>query len=122
MRLGHVAVVREVVNSREIEIDHANWAWAGKGNISRGVAVIDVSERNDWTAVRVALGHSEDFGSVYGTYGFIYDRPDNGTMMAKSPVRRARPAATCAATTRSPKPPAAPRLPPPTDAPARSFR
>jgi surface antigen len=84
MRLGHVAVVRQVVSSREIEIDHANWAWSGKSNISRGVAVIDVSERNDWTAVRVALGHGEDFGSTYGTYGFIYDRPDSGTVVANT--------------------------------------
>lgn len=85
MRLGHVAVVRQVVNSREIEIDHANWAWSGKGNVSRGVTVIDVSERNDWSAVRVALGHNGDFGSVYSTYGFIYDRPDSGTMVAAGP-------------------------------------
>lgn len=84
MRLGHVAVVRQVVNSREVEIDHANWAWSGKGNIARGVNVIDVSARNDWTAVRVALGHGDDFGSIYSTYGFIYDRPDSGTMVANA--------------------------------------
>jgi surface antigen len=82
MRLGHVAVVRQVINSREIEIDHANWAWSGKGNISRGVEVVDVSPRNDWTAVRVELGHSGDFGSIYATYGFIYDHPDTGTAEA----------------------------------------
>ncbi len=82
MQLGHVAVVRQIVNSREIEIDHANWAWSDKGNISRGVAVIDVSARNDWSAVRVELGHGESFGSIYSVYGFIYDRPDNGTMVA----------------------------------------
>ncbi len=84
MRLGHVAVVRQIVTSREIEIDHANWAWSGKGNISRGVAVIDVSDRNDWTAVRVALGHSNDFGSIYSTYGFIYDRAENAGAMASN--------------------------------------
>lgn len=84
MRLGHVAVVRQVVSSREIEIDHANWAWSGKGNISRGVTVVDVSDRNDWSAVRVGLGHTEQLGSIYSTYGFIYDRPDNGTMAAAS--------------------------------------
>ncbi len=92
MRLGHVAVVREVLSSREIEIDHANWAWSGKGNISRGVAVMDVSARNDWTAVRVAIGHGEDFGSIYGTYGFIYDRPDSGSMVANTNHRVGSPA------------------------------
>jgi surface antigen len=84
MRLGHVAVVTNVIGDRELEIDHANWSGLGasKGGISRGVRVIDVSQNNDWTAVRVALGHSEDFGSVYSTYGFIYDRPDSGRMVA----------------------------------------
>ena len=73
MRLGHVAVVTTVVNNREIEIDHANWA--GRG-VARSVPVVDVSENNDWTAVRVGMGRSDAFGSIYPTYGFIYDRPD----------------------------------------------
>lgn len=86
MRLGHVAVVARVVNSREIEIDHANWAGPGasKGGVSRAIPVVDVSENNDWSEVRVGLGHSGSYGSVYPTYGFIYDRPDNG-MMASNP-------------------------------------
>lgn len=75
MRLGHVAVVTRVINRREIEIDHANWS---RGQIARGIPVVDVSEANDWTAVRVEIGRSGVFGSVYPTYGFIYDQPDNG--------------------------------------------
>jgi len=88
MRLGHVAVVKNVVSSREIEIDHANWAGPGasKGGISRNIPVVDVSPNNDWSSVRVALGHSGNYGSVYPTYGFIYDRPDNGTV-AQGPAR-----------------------------------
>jgi hypothetical protein len=78
MRLGHVAVVARVINDREIEIDHANWAGEG---IMHNVPVVDVSENNDWTAVRVGLGGGESFGSVYPTYGFIYDRPDTGKML-----------------------------------------
>lgn len=78
MRLGHVAVVSRVINNREIEVDHANWAGHG---IMRGVPVVDVSENNDWTAVRVGLGRAESFGSVYPTYGFIYNRPDDGKML-----------------------------------------
>ena len=86
MRLGHVAVVTNVVGAREIEIDHANWAGPGasKGGVSRGIRVQDVSDANDWSQVRVALGHTGDFGSVYPTYGFIYDRPDDGTMVASA--------------------------------------
>lgn len=85
MRLGHVSVVARVVDSRTIEVDHANWAGPGgsKGRVARGVAVIDVSEANDWSAVQVGLSGG-GFGSVYPTFGFIYDRPDRGMMVANS--------------------------------------
>lgn len=81
MRLGHVAVVSQVINAREIEVDHANWG-GYHGAVARGVPVVDVSPNNDWTAVRVGLSRSGDFGSVYPTHGFIYDRPDNGVRVA----------------------------------------
>ena len=81
MRLGHVAVVSRVINRREIEVDQANWGPGG--HITRGVPVIDVSDNNDWTAVRVSIGGGR-FGSVYPTHGFIYDRADTGTLMASS--------------------------------------
>lgn len=86
MRLGHVAVVSNVLDGRNVEIDHANWS--GRGSVRRNVRVVDVSASNDWSAVRVALGNG-DFGSVYPTYGFIYDRPDRGTMIANSGVANA---------------------------------
>lgn len=86
MHSGHVAVVTNVDNGRTVEIDHANWGGPGgnRGGVSRNVTVVDVSPANDWSAVRVALGRSGDFGSVYPTFGFIYDRPDNGTMVANT--------------------------------------
>lgn len=80
MRLGHVAVVDRVINRREIEVNQANWGRPGA--VTRDVPVIDVSEENDWSAVRVAISDEDTFGAVYPTYGFIYDRPDNGTMVA----------------------------------------
>ena len=89
MRLGHVAVVARVINGREIEIDHANWG-GFRGAVARGVPVVDVSQNNDWTAVRVGLPQSGDFGSVYPTFGFIYDRADNGVRVAS--VSRPAPA------------------------------
>jgi len=83
MRLGHVAVVTRVVNAREVIIDHANWpSIGGYGGVSRDVAVVDVSEANNWSAVRVELGRDGTFGSVYPTYGFIYNRPDAGFVTA----------------------------------------
>jgi hypothetical protein len=82
MPLGHVAVVTGVINPREIEVDQANWA--SRGAVSRGVTVVDVSEQNDWSAVRVELGDRSEFGSVYPTYGFIYDEVDTGTMLAST--------------------------------------
>lgn len=86
MHLGHVAVVTAVLDSRQIEIEHANWSppGAAKGGISHNIPVIDVSADNDWSAVRVGLGHTGEYGSVYPTYGFIYDRPDRGTMEANT--------------------------------------
>jgi hypothetical protein len=89
MRLGHVAVVSNVVGAREIEIDHANWSGPRSyGGVARGVPVIDVSPDNDWTEVRVSLGGGA-FGSVYRTHGFIYDRPDSGTMLANAAPAKA---------------------------------
>lgn len=80
MRLGHVAVVSRIYNSRQIEVDQANCP-IGRG-ITYSVPVVDVSPRNDWTSVRVALGDSDRFGSIYPTYGFIYAAPDRGMYVA----------------------------------------
>lgn len=79
MRLGHVAVVSNVIDSRRIEIDQAHW---GSGGVSHDISVVDVSENNDWTAVRVELGHGAGYGSIYPTHGFIYPRPDHGVIVA----------------------------------------
>ena len=92
MSSGHVAVVSEVVGAREIIIDHANWPGGGRGGVSRGVSVVDVSPANDWTEVKVAMGRTGEYGSVYPTYGFIYDRPDRGgSGMTASAAMTARP-------------------------------
>jgi surface antigen len=85
MPLGHVAVVTKVINERVVQVDHANWAGPGSngpGRVSRGMVVVDVSPDGDWSAVRLDLGDSGAFGNTYPTYGFIYDRPDRGTLVA----------------------------------------
>jgi hypothetical protein len=82
MPLGHVSVVTNVLNSRTIELDHANWS--SPGQITRDISAVDVSELNNWSAVRVEVGQTDYYGSVYPTFGFIYDRPDRGTMVAST--------------------------------------
>jgi hypothetical protein len=79
--MGHVAVVADVQDSRTIIIDQSHWNSRG---ITRDIMVKDVSENNDWSAVRVQLGHGAAFGSIYPTHGFIYPRPDNGTVLANT--------------------------------------
>ena len=67
---GHVAVVRKVINSREIVVDHANWL--NNGEISLDSPVMDVSDDNDWTRVRVWYTPESHYGGrVYDVQGFI---------------------------------------------------
>jgi len=94
MSRGHVAVVSRVLNDRHVLIDHANWGGPGirKGSVMHNVSVVDVSDRNDWTAVRVQVGHSDEaYGRTYPTYGFIYNRPDGDSgpvYAAAKPMQR----------------------------------
>ena len=70
MRLGHVAVVKRIVSSREVIVDHANWR--RDGNIYLNAPVIDVSANNDWSKVRVYDARGGQMGSnVYPIKGFV---------------------------------------------------
>jgi surface antigen len=67
---GHVAVVRRVLNSREIVVDHANWL--NHGEVSLDNPVLDVSDSNDWSEVRVWYTPGQHYGGrVYPVAGFI---------------------------------------------------
>jgi len=75
MRLGHVAVVSQVLTDRVIQITHANWSLIGgeRGQVEKNVTVVDVSPAGDWSEVKVWNNPSRDLGTtVYPTYGFIY--------------------------------------------------
>ena len=80
MPMGHVAVVAQVVSERVILVDHANWK---RNQVSLGMAVTDVSDAGDWSAVRVE-GTPGVAGRVNPVSGFIYPK---GT---EPPVRKAR--------------------------------
>ncbi|MGG5820127.1 CHAP domain-containing protein [Falsiroseomonas sp. HW251] len=73
---GHVAVVSRVVSSREIRVDHANWATgSARGRIATDQRVVDVSSGNDWTLVRVWYPRINDLGTTaYPARGFVLPR------------------------------------------------
>ncbi|MBI3440066.1 MAG: CHAP domain-containing protein [Proteobacteria bacterium] len=67
---GHVAVVKEIVSSRMIIVDHANWL--NHGEITRDVPVRDVSPNNDWSQVQVWYVPTRHWGARnYEVQGFI---------------------------------------------------
>lgn len=73
LRRGHLAVVAAVVGQREIRVDHANWQ---ADALITGMAVIDVSPRNDWTQLRFWNKDARMWGRIYPAAGFIYNAPD----------------------------------------------
>lgn len=84
MRLGHVAVVRRLVNPREVRLDHSNWSLINgkRGQIERDVRAIDVSPANDWSQVRVWFGPIAALGgTAWPVRGFIY--PAAGNALAR---------------------------------------
>jgi surface antigen len=74
LRLGHLAVVKQIVDDRVIIVDQANWL--NRGRIHLNTAVVDVSRNNDWSAVRVWYTPGKRYGArTYPTHGFIYAEP-----------------------------------------------
>lgn len=66
---GHVSVVSRVLDPRHILVIQANWV---HGEMDEDQLVVDVSRRNDWSAVRVWYPPTGRLGAhVYRTYGFI---------------------------------------------------
>ena len=97
MRHGHVAVIAEIVNSRKVLVDHANWApqrGHGRGAVTTRVMMMDVSPRNDWTQVRVWHEAAKEMGQrIYPTFGFIYAKGGHPAPHAEEIRQAAAPAA-----------------------------
>jgi surface antigen len=75
---GHVAVVRQVIDTRTIKVDHANWL--DDGTIYTDDPVRDVSAANDWSEVRVFNLRTGAWGTrTYPVQGFIGPGPDDGS-------------------------------------------
>lgn len=71
-KLGHVATVSRIVDSRTILLSHANWS--SPGQIERNVTALDVSPENDWSQVRIWYAPSHGLGTTHWPVaGFIYN-------------------------------------------------
>lgn len=74
MRHGHLAVVKRIINARQIDVTHSNW---GSDRESRSIIydsmrVEDISKANNWSTVRFWNNKSNNFGFPYAVRGFIY--------------------------------------------------
>ena len=78
MRLGHVAAVSRIIDSRTVLLRHANWSEIDgrRGQIEDNVRAIDVSPDNDWSEVRVWFAPIAGLGTTHWPVrGFIYNQP-----------------------------------------------
>ncbi|WP_336981670.1 CHAP domain-containing protein [Altererythrobacter fulvus] len=94
MTLGHVAAVSRIVDSRTVLLRHANWSPIDgrRGQIEDDVRAVDVSENNDWSAVRVWFDPIQSLGSTaWPVSGFIYNEKPGAK--AKDSVLAAKPPA-----------------------------
>lgn len=71
MRVGHVAVVKKIVDDRHIVLNHANWSRPGM--IETSAMAEDVSAAGDWSSVRVWYAPTQSMGlRASPAFGFIY--------------------------------------------------
>ena len=85
MRLGHVAAVSKVIDSRTILLRHANWSQIDgrRGQIEDNVRAIDVSLGNDWSEVRVWYAPIAGLGTTrWPVRGFIYNQDPGANPVA----------------------------------------
>ncbi len=72
LRLGTCRGGAQVIDQRDILVDHSNWV---PGRIITGMQVQDVSQDNDWTQLRFFNPQYGVFAAVYPADGFIYQMP-----------------------------------------------
>jgi surface antigen len=84
---GHAAVVSRLLGDRQIQVTQANWV---PGQLDEDQLVVDVSQRNDWTSVRVWYPPVAQLGAhSYTAYGFIHP----GHPASRAELARATPGA-----------------------------
>jgi len=72
---GHVSLVTAIIDPRTVWVHHT---WSQGPEIEASAQVVDVSDANDWSAVRVWHGETETLGnSSLRVSGFIYPRSEH---------------------------------------------
>ena len=77
MKLGHVAAVSRIIDSRTVLLRHANWSPIDgrRGQMEDNVRAVDVSPDNDWSEVRVWYAPLGGLGTTHWPVeGFIYNQ------------------------------------------------
>lgn len=74
MTHGHVAVVKDIIDSRQINVTHSNWGNDSRSRriLYRSMRVQDISVKNDWTNLKFWNDEDGVFGFPYAARGFIY--------------------------------------------------
>jgi hypothetical protein len=87
MPIGHVAMVAEIIDDRNVYLNHANWS--GPGRIERRALAQDVSPNGDWSMVRVWYGPQGSLGiRANPVFGFIYNEAPGRTAPAPAALPR----------------------------------
>lgn len=78
LKYGHLAVVKRIIDSRNIEVAHSNWGGDPKTRsfVYNRMPVVDTSANNSWSSARFWNYPSSSYGSVYSVSGFIYPNAD----------------------------------------------
>ncbi len=74
LKYGHLAVVKKIIDSRNIEVAHSNWGGDRKTRsfVYNHMPVVDTSPNNNWSSARFWNYPSSSYGSIYTVSGFIY--------------------------------------------------
>ncbi|USU10489.1 CHAP domain-containing protein [Sphingomonadaceae bacterium OTU29MARTA1] len=85
---GHVATVSRIVEKRVLMLTHANWSRRNgeRSNIEQDVTLYDVSDRNDWSMVKVWFRDVDGLGDgVFPVRGFIYSSNPSAQLKSSNP-------------------------------------
>jgi surface antigen len=76
LKFGHIAVVKKILDNRNIVVSHANWGsdFFGRGLIYDAMPVKDVSKNNDWSKVKFLIPEAKSYGFTYPASGFVYNK------------------------------------------------